>query len=53
MVTDFVIQQDSVQGDQGVWPLALEMRVIDAEGQSSTIELELDAARARVADLSI
>ena len=50
-IASFQIRQQSLQGDQGTWPLRLEVLLLDRDGSHRTIKLTLDQATSRVPEL--
>ncbi|MCB9870743.1 MAG: ERAP1-like C-terminal domain-containing protein [Planctomycetes bacterium] len=50
-MTEFAIHQQSVQGDEGTWPLQLEVLLIDASGSFERVRVVADSAVTRVPSL--
>jgi len=50
-IASFQIHQQSLQGDQGTWPLRLDVLLLDGDGSHRTIKLTLDEATRKVPEL--
>lgn len=50
-IASFQVRQQSVQGDEGTWPLRLEVLLLDQGGDHRTIKLTLDEVQRKVPEL--